>query len=334
MEVHHNATLSAAEISQIWGAYQNDTLTKCVFQYFIEIVEDEDVRTIVQHVLELTEAHIDQLTLFFNQEKYPVPYGFTENDVNVGAPRLYSDSFILNYIQQLGKLGINAFSVAVALSARNDIHNYFSECLSEFTKLHKMASDLLLSKGLYIRPPNIPKPEKVEFVTKQSFLTGWFGNRRPLVSLEVTNLCDNIQRNALGMSTLIGFSQAAASKKVKQYMVRGKEIAAKHVEVFGSILREDDLPVPMSWDMEVTDSTVTPFSDKLMMFHTTALIAISMGYYGTSMATTMRRDIQAQYGRLTSEIGKYAEDGANIMIDNGWMEYPPKAADRDKLANP
>ncbi|WP_419158854.1 DUF3231 family protein [Rossellomorea sp. BNER] len=29
---------------------------------------------------------------------------------------------------------------------------------------------------------------------------------------------------------------------------------------------------------------------------------------------------------------RYSEDGANIMIDNGWMEQPPLAADRDELA--
>ncbi|WP_163538239.1 DUF3231 family protein [Gracilibacillus sp. YIM 98692] len=329
---HNNVKLTAAELSQIWGTYQYDTLSKCLLQYFSATVEDPNIKDIVQHGLELSQSHIAKLTAFFHNENCPVPQGFTDADVNVGAPQLYSDSYILYFMHQLGKLGINAFSVAVALSARSDIHAYFSNCLSEFTNLHKMATDLLLNKGLYIRPPHLPTPEKVEFVNKQSFLTGWFGNRRPLVSLEITNLYENIQRNALGVPTLIGFSQVASSKKVRQYMVRGKEIAAKHVEIFGSILREDDLPVPMSWDMEVTDSTVSPFSDKLMMFLTTGLISIGMGYYGTSMATTMRRDIQAHYSRLTSEIGKYAEDGANIMIDNGWMEYPPQAPDRDKLA--
>jgi hypothetical protein len=153
-----------------------------------------------------------------------------------------------------------------------------------------------------------------------------------LVSLEVANLHDNIQRNALGASLLMGFSQVASSKRVGQYMVRGKEIAQKHVEIFGPILREGDLPVPMTWDMEVADSTVPPFSDKLMMFTTTQLIAIGMGYYGTSMATTVRRDLQTHYSRLISEIGLYAEDGANIMIDNGWMEKPPSAPDRNALA--
>jgi hypothetical protein len=70
-----------------------------------------------------------------------------------------------------------------------------------------------------------------------------------------------------------------------------------------------------------------------MMFHTTFLIAIGMAYYGTSLSTSVRRDLSVQYSRLIQEVGKYSEDGANLMIENGWMEQPPQAADRDALAN-
>jgi hypothetical protein len=30
---------------------------------------------------------------------------------------------------------------------------------------------------------------------------------------------------------------------------------------------------------------------------------------------------------------QFAEDGANIMIENGWLEQPPQAIDRDQIAN-
>lgn len=332
METDHHVQLTSAEIAQIWGAYQNDSMAVCVLKYFLEKVEDTEIRAIIQYGLDLSQSHIQKLTTIFTEENYPVPVGFTDSDIILQAPRLYSDSYMLFYMQQMGKLGMNSSSVAVALSSRQDIHAYFSETLVEFLKLHRRANEILLSKGLYIRPPYLPKPDKVNFVHKKSFLTGWFGNRRPLTSLEVSTLFDNIQRNALGAMTLAGFSQVSESKKVGQFMTQGKKIASKHVEIFGSVLREEDLPVPMTWDAQVTKSTTSPFSDKLMMFHTTSMIAIGMGYYGTSMATSMRRDLQSHYVRLTAEVGKYAEDGANIMIDNGWMEEPPQAADRNKLA--
>jgi hypothetical protein len=83
---------------------------------------------------------------------------------------------------------------------------------------------------------------------------------------------------------------------------------------------------------EVTNSTVSPFSDKLMMFHIAGLIASGIAQYGISISVSPRRDIGVMYTRLMAEIAKYSEDGANIMINNGWMEEPPKAADRDELA--
>ena len=46
----------------------------------------------------------------------------------------------------------------------------------------------------------------VDFVQKQSFLTGYFGDRRPLLAVEIGNLHFNAERNALRMAMIIGFS--------------------------------------------------------------------------------------------------------------------------------
>jgi hypothetical protein len=35
---------------------------------------------------------------------------------------------------------------------------------------------------------------------------------------------------------------------------------------------------------------------------------------------------------LMAEVTQYAEDGAAIVIENGWMEIPPRAAERRELA--
>jgi hypothetical protein len=33
-----------------------------------------------------------------------------------------------------------------------------------------------------------------------------------------------------------------------------------------------------------------------------------------------------------AEVGAFSEDGANLLIQNGWLEEPPQAVDRRKLA--
>lgn len=33
------------------------------------------------------------------------------------------------------------------------------------------------------------------------------------------------------------------------------------------------------------------------------------------------------------KVGNFADDGAKIMIDNGWLEKPPHSLDREDLRN-
>ncbi|MFD2924000.1 DUF3231 family protein [Halobacillus naozhouensis] len=333
MEEGKNIRLTSAEITQIWTAYMNDTALVCHFKYFISKVEDKEILSLLRQSLDIAQGNVKALTAIFNKENYPLPYGFNlEEDVDVTAPRLYSDTYMLNFLHEGAQVVLQAYSIMLTTSVRSDIYSYFKERVVLITDHLREIKELLLAKGLYIRSPYLPTPENHDFVKDQSFLTGYFGERRPLAGTEILNLYTNFQRNALGVATMIGFSQVAKSKEVRKFLVRGKEIAAKHCEVFGSKMKEDDIPIPMTWETEVTDSITYTFSDKIMMFYSTALIGLSVGYYGTAMAMSPRRDLGVMYTRLIAEILKYAEDGAKIMIKHGWMEEPPRALDRDELA--
>ncbi|MFD2924154.1 DUF3231 family protein [Halobacillus naozhouensis] len=103
-------------------------------------------------------------------------------------------------------------------------------------------------------------------------------------------------------------------------------------KVFSSLLEEEHLPSPQTWDHTVMDSIVYTFSDKLMMFHITALIASGIGQHGIAMSDSPRRDLGLHYLRLAGEIAKYSEYRANILIDKGWLEQPSIGVDRKTLA--
>lgn len=334
MDLEHNPRLTAVEITQVWNSYMTNSLSLCVYSYFLNTVEDKHIKEIVQFGLDMSKVNLEALEGFFKKEGFPIPIGFNvKEDVDLNAPRLYSDNYILNNVKDTAMIGMNTYAACIGITAREDIYEYFSNCFVKTNQLHRMAKNLMLEKGTYVRGPYLQPPIKPDYVKKQSFLTGWFGERRPLTGLEITTLYANVQRNHLGASTVIGFSQVAQSKEVTKFLIRGKEIALKHIEVFGSLLNEENLPTPMSWSSEVTDNTSFVFSDKLMMFETTSLVAFSIGYYGLALSQSMRRDLSSHYTRLLAEIMKYAEDGANIMIHNGWLEEPPMALDRSKLAD-
>jgi len=332
MEKEKQIRLTAGEMAQLWIQYLNDSSSLCVLSFFLEKAEDEEIKPIIQFALELSKSHIEIITAILTEEKNVVPNGFSiKEDVDLSAPRLYSDSFVLNFINQMAKIGLTSYAGSVAASVREDIRNYYMDCLEETMQLYKKSTDLLLSKGLFIRSPSLSNLEKVEFVKKQWFILDVFGEKRPLTAAEVDNLFANLQRNALGVAALTGFSQVAQDKDVKQFFLKGLEIGNKHIKLFRGKLEESKLPAPMGWDSEITNSTANTFSDKLMMFFTSGLITLSVGYYGTAVSQSPRGDISAMYNRLSLEIQLYAEDGANIMIRNGWLEQPPMASDRDEL---
>ena len=331
-EIRKQIRLTAGEMAQLWSQYLNDSASICILTFFLEKAEDEETKPIIKFALELSTSHVQKVTAILTEEKNVVPYGFTiKEDVDLAAPRLYSDSFVLNFINQMSKVGLTLYAGGVAASVRDDIKTYYMDCLSETMQLYKISTELLLSKGLFIRSPSLPNLEKVEFVKKQWFMLDVFGEKRPLIAAEVDNLFANLQRNALGVAALTGFSQVAQDKDVKQLFLKGLEIGNKHIKLFRSKLEESKLPAPMGWDSEITNSTTYTFSDKLMMFYTAGLNSLSVGYYGTAVSQSPRGDISAMYNRLSLEIHMYDEDGANIMIKKGWLEQPPMASDRDEL---
>ena len=46
----------------------------------------------------------------------------------------------------------------------------------------------------------------------------------------------------------------------------------------------------------------------------------------------MRSDLILKYERFILEDLKYIEDWTDLMVKNQWMEQPPKASDRQQLA--
>jgi hypothetical protein len=333
METNHDyIKLTGAEVSYLWSTYMADSMSVCVFKHFLENIKDDEIKSLVTYALGLSQQHIEFIRGIFSDEKIQIPQGFTEQDVNLKAKRLFSDVFYLKFINQMARGGLATYGRVLQHIFRHDIRSFFSNCLTSTIELDNRATQLLLEKGLSQRHPSIPYPQKLEFIHKQSFVLEGLGRREALTGTEVSQLHFNIQTNQLGTSLATAFSQVAESDKVRNYFLRGKAIAMKHIKVFSDYLENNSLPIPMSFDQEVANSKESPFSDKLMMFHFALMIYSGVGNYGVAISESRRSDLVVDFSRLTAEILKFSEDGANILIANEWLEQPPLAANRKDLA--
>lgn len=323
---------TASEIANLWASYMNASSTNAMLTYLKENVEDDEIRGLLNSAYDLSTFALETISQLLTESAVPVPKGFSEKDVNLTAPRLYSDTYTLYFAINLHILVMTQCANSIPQSSHEEIYKFYTETLRRANSVHMQAITIAQNKGIYVSPPTIPTSDTVHFVKKDSFLTGWFGDKRPLLASEIAQFYANIERNTLGAATILGFAQVAESKEIRTYLLKGNNIAKKHVSSFSNYLEKNSIPVPMGSDSYVSESShVSPFSDKLMLFYTIGMITQGIAFYGISIATNARRDITTLYAKLSGEIAFYAEEGIKLMIHNDWFEEPPRMVDRNDL---
>ena len=323
--------LVSSEISGLWNSYMANSSTICLLKFFVNRVEDSETSSILQHTLDLSNQHIQVLENLFNELELPIPDGFSDDDVDVNAPRLFSDEFYLLYLANLSRAQMLNYTQILSNCARSDIREFFTKLTSESSDLYNKVTDIRLSKGVFTRFPCVEVPKKVEYIKSQRFSLDWFGEKRPLLLGEITHISLIILANILGRAIITGFGQVSKTKKIVKYMFRGRDISSKKIDIFTSILTSENIPIPSTSYAFVTDSTVSPFSEKLMMFYIIALGTLSISNDGMALAEALRTDLQMKFIRITPEVLKFVKDGAGIMIDNRWLEQPPQSIEHKNL---
>jgi hypothetical protein len=84
--------------------------------------------------------------------------------------------------------------------------------------------------------------------------------------------------------------------------------------------------------MEVTDSTVLPFSNKLIVTLFDALNGIDITLLGHAVSVSMRTDLVANYQKFIAEILIYVVK-VYLLVDRGWLQLTPMAPNRKELEN-
>jgi len=331
MEDYTKIPLVSSEITGIWNSYMGENLLICKLKYYLNRVEDTEARDLMKSTLELSNQRVKVLTDLFNQEKIPIPQGFNDNDVDINAPRLFTDAFYLQYMGYASRVAMQNYTLILNNIARSDVRDYFSKCIQEYVDLYNMSAELRLSKGIFIRAPHVEVPKEVQYIKKESFMLDFFGEKRPLLTLEITHIFSIASASIIRGAQLIGFAQVSKDKKVSDYMLRGNEMATKHNNAFNSILADEGIPIPSSSDLYVTQSKISPFSDKLMLSKVIIMCAEKIESLGSALAEIRRSDLQAMCIKFTDDVMKYTKDGEDIMIENGWSEQPPQAIKHENL---
>lgn len=324
--------LTSSEIGTLWGEYVNGTAIDMINRYMFSIIEDESIKAIFEDAINTFEKQKQQIAAFLENEKFPVPIGFTKSDLNKGAKRLFTDIFCLNYLHIMTLHGLLGHSSSLAVSVREDLRFFYDKCENDGKRMYHQTIDLLLEKGSFQRDPLFYPAENPEYVTSQDFSDGFFGKGRMLAATEIISISFNLKKSIMAKTLSIAFGQVTQIKEVREFFERAEKKADQQIKDFSKIMQTDNLPVPKSWETEVTTSTDSPFSDKLMLYHTGFLFQTAQTYHGAGLATAMRTDLVATYESTILQNLMLTKKWLNIMVENKWLEQPPLAPNRNEIA--
>jgi hypothetical protein len=255
----NNLKLTSSEIGTLWGEYVNGTMTDVINRYMITIIEDELIKAIFQDAIKTFGKQKQQIVAFMENEGFPVPIGFTDSDLYKNKPRLFTDIFCLNYLHVMTLHGLLGHTTSLGVSVRKDLRDFYDSCDNDAKRMYHQTIELLLEKGNFQRDPIFYPASNPEYISGLDFTDGFFGKGRKLAATEIISISFNLKKSIMAKTLSIAFSQVAQLKEVRKFLTESEKASDGHIKMFTKIMQADNLPVPKSWETEVTISTDSHF---------------------------------------------------------------------------
>lgn len=334
--VQHNVSNilpTSPEISYLWSGYLAECMSVCFLKDYVSKAKDPDIRRVLEQALDVSSQRVTSMEVLFKSIHCPVPDAFGEKDVDVSAKELFSEAFTLQYTRLMHKFVLYFYCNAMAESTRSDFRNFFRECMNTSTEVHQRVTEVLLAKGILEKPPMIQVPDRVEYVHDKDYFGSLIGKKRPLNALEISHLYALMETKQLIETLNVGYSQVVKSKQIKKFLLKAIETSKKHLKVLSCFLTEENLPAPSMTNIMVSESQESSVSDRLILTHSTAVIAYILTEYGIADTNSARSDLVSTFRDLVTDVLFLAKDGAEVMLELGWLEKVPDAADRNDLVH-
>lgn len=321
--------LTTNEISNLWASFLMNSMQQRLFEYFFASTEDSEIKLVIEKMLNQSQKNINELKEIFVKEKLSIPLGFTEEDVRVDAPKVFSDIFMLHFCYDLTLLAMSTYPIAISDCTRKDVREHFQVNITFSVKIQNEIVDLMLSKGVYLKPPQIAIDSEVEIADNFMYLNGFFGGSRPLNTAEIANLSRIIHRAQFSKMVFVTFSKLAQTKDLKQHFGKGRDGIEKVLDSLQEVLQKENIPISASGDYQISHSEISPFSEKLMLFFVNTCLGIfCFAMISQAMTSSLRTDIVSKLGKISDDMKKFYGMGLLLAIKEKWFQQPPQAVDR------
>jgi hypothetical protein len=325
--------LTSSELGSLWMTYLALTGELLIYDLFKDKAIDIEAKNILASFNTDGYNIKKEIETIFTDENSVIPFAFNEQDIIKEALPLFDDIFYILFLRQMKKLSFGFDAVYTAISFKKEVQNVLKSHYDVSYKYYTMATEYLLKKGVFAKPPNVTMPKQVEFIEDKNYMSGFnvFSDKRTLNTIEVGYLYESLEFNVFSMKLLTGFAQVAKDTEVKKYFSEGMELGKKNIDKLNNVLLQSNIPPSCTWAGETTDSTMPPFSDKLMMYIVSLMSTTPLGYSALGTSFSFRSDIPIMLGLIAKDLFSFAKEGAKLMIKHKWMEEPPQMEDRNQL---
>ena len=317
--------ISASELANLWKIYMIENLLIPIKIPMLNTCNDQEIKSVIVLALGISKKYVQKIASFYQSIHHPIPKGFPEQDhMNTQAPALFTDNFYLYYLNEMAKLGFRTLPQAIEQTENTEVLKIWYEAFDDYKELYNKSSELLKFRKLFPNPPKVPIPKKIDFIKDKKYLGHWGGKQRPLNAEEVLRVHGTAFRNEISKTLLIGLSKVTKDPEIKKYLERGIKNANQIIADMHHLLINENLEPPLPLHNEVLDSTVSPYSEKLILVHVAQMGSGAIGIYGSDLASVFRKDIGLKFMKMIGEALLYGEDGMDMLIQRGWMESPPQ----------
>jgi hypothetical protein len=334
MQINHEATsipITSSELAYLWNTYLLNSKSKHILEYAVAQCSDKDIRSILNMSLDLSAHALSVVEGIFRAEGQEVPYGFSEEDVNIASPKIYTDKLMLYILKVYSMVGLSNYGMAISLTPRQDIRKFFTDSVITGINLSNKIDDVALEKGIYLRTPNVPPTKNKEFANDKSIMGRIIGHKRTLTALEITSIFNCSMVSSITEAQLLGMAQTIEDAKLKDFLNRSRKALKEQIETLNEILHKENLTFPPSLESEVLSSAVPAFSDRLSMFFCFASLADILTMFSIGKVGIMRKDVFMTLSQLSSEIVLLTKDATDLLLERGWFEEMPKNIDRSDI---
>ncbi|WP_246309816.1 DUF3231 family protein [Paenibacillus alginolyticus] len=129
---------------------------------------------------EKLHSKVIEITTMLENDGAAIPIGFSKEDVNLDAPKLYENGFDIMFCRILKEISMGMYVLHMTISYREDIVTLYKQLTDITQTYYNQFTQYLLEKDLLPRPNYTNMPKSVGYITDKAYMKGTnlFGHKR------------------------------------------------------------------------------------------------------------------------------------------------------------